>query len=117
MSLNIDSLANELSEAFKQTNTITSYNATTGKKTTKKETTYPDKDKMKILSQTLINHIQKNSEIKGVESTTTVSKVDATVAPGIPVSTTGGPGATTGPGTAVGTGSGTSKQSNTVRVK
>lgn len=113
MALEIDKLANELVDIFKTEVEKTNYDAITGKKTTVAETVYPEKKKMKLLAEALINHIQKNSEIKGVESNVTVTTVNATVAPGIPTTT----GATVGPGTATGTGSGNSQQSNLVRVK
>ena len=108
MALNIDGLADELVSIYKTTVTKTEYDPTTGFQTTKIETVYPDRDKMKLLSEALINHITKNSEVNGVQST-----VNATVAPGITVATSGGPGSTTSPGTATGTGT----QSILVRVK
>ena len=117
MALNINNLADELVEIFKQEVTVTTFDAITGasKKTT--EMKYPDKDKMKLLSEALIKHINNNSEIIGVESNVTVSTINGTVAPGIAVTTPAGPGVTSSTGIASGTGRGNSKQSNAVRVK
>jgi len=117
MALDYNTLAIELAEALKQDIKKTVYDPITGKKTIVAETIKPTPAQVAALAKTLINHITSNSEIVGVQSSVTVTTVNATVAPGIPVTTTGGPGTTTGPGTAQGTGNGTSKQNNLVRVK
>jgi len=110
MALTSNRLADELVEKLKTEITKTNYDSITGAKTTVTETVYPPKKEMEKLAVVLIDHIQKNSEVMGVEGT-----VNATVAPGIVVTTGAGPGSTTSPGTATGTAM--QPPTNLVRVK